>query len=242
MSDTDQKQSPASDEPGIRRYHAEKTRSPRRPPLVNLAILIGIIAVVVFVFYQFFFTRPNLLAGEEFNLAQTVQEIEELSTVRSHLRFAVVVREESDNIIVRELAEQENELNMEDVSSMLFHDPAVVVELHAVATYGVRLDDLENRIQESGDTLLISLPQAELLDVKLINADTRTIARIKGIFRNSNDELLLAAARRGEEFAEKFALTDSSSIALARNKAQEIISFLAERGARDVRFISPDAR
>ena len=242
MSGTDQQQNSTGDEPGIRRYHAEKTRSPRRPPLVNLAILIGIIAIVVFVFYQFFFTRPNLLAGEEFNLAQTVQEIEELSTVRSHLRFAVVVREESDNIVVRELAEQESELNMEDVSSMLFHDPAVVVELHAVATYGIRLADIEDRMQESGDTLFFTLPRAELLDVKLVNADTRTIARIKGIFRNSNNELLLAASRRGEEFARKFALTDSSSMALAGSKAQEIITFLAERGARQVRFISPDAR
>ncbi len=237
MTDTNTQQGTSSDEPGVKRYQAEKTRSPRRPPPVNLAILIGIIAIVVFVIYQFFFTRPTLLAGEEFNLSQAVEQIEELSTVRSHLRFAVVVREESGSIIVRELAEQEDAIAMEDVGSMLFHDPTLVAELHAVATYGLRLDKVQEYVSEANDTLQIALPKAELLDVKLVNADTRIIARIKGMFRSPNNELLLEASRRGEIFAEKFARTDTASMELARNKAQEIIRFLIEQTGKPVRFV-----
>ena len=237
MTDTHTQPNPADpEESGVKRYQAEKTRSPRRPPLVNLSILIGIIGLTVFVIYQFFFTRPNLLAGEEFNLSQAVEQIEELSTVRSHLRFAVVVREESGNIIVRELANQEAVIEMEDVGSLLFHDPALVAELHAVATYGLQLDGIEDRINESGDTLYITMPNAELLDVKLVNGDTRIIARIKGIFRSSNNDLLLAASKRGETFAEKFARSDTSSIELAGRKAEEIIAFLMEQAGKEVQF------
>lgn len=237
MTGTHSQHDAANEEPGVKRYHAEKTRSPRRPPPVNLAILIGIIAIVVFVIYQFFFTRPTLLAGEEFNLSQAVEHIEELSTVRSHLRFAVVVREESGNIVVRELAEQEDAIAMEDVGSMLFHNPTLVAELHAVATYGLRLDNVQDYVSEANDTMQIALPKAELLDVKLVNSDTRIIARIKGMFRSPNNELLLEASRRGEAFAEKFARTDTTSLEVAQNKAQDIIRFLIEQTGKPVRFV-----
>ncbi|MGE3799821.1 MAG: DUF4230 domain-containing protein [Candidatus Kapaibacterium sp.] len=223
------------DASGVRRFYAEKFRSPRRPPTVNMAILIGIIAVVLFLIWQFFFTRPTLFT-EEFSLAQAVEEIEELTTVRSHLRFTVVVREESGNLVVQRLADQAGEINMQDIGSMLFHDPTLLAELHAVATYGVKLDDIEKRITNHGDSLHVSLPPSELLDVKIVNADTRIIAQLKGLFRSENNELLLAASQRGESFAEEFARTDAASLELATTKAREIIGLLAKQAGKETTF------
>lgn len=238
MNDTTAQNPPGSqpDEPGIRRYRAEATRSPRRPPPVNLAILIGAIALIVFLIYQFFFTRPLVSAGGEFNLTQSIERIEELSTVRSHLRFAVIVREESGNIIVRRLAEESNEIKMDNIGSMLFHDPTLVAELHAVVTYGLRLNDMEKRIRREDEQLYVDLPPAELLDVKVVNADTRIIARFEGLFRSSNNELLLAASQRGETFARQFALADSTSMSLAQSRAREIITLLVEQAGNKVSF------
>ncbi len=223
------------EEPGVKRYHAEKARSPRRPPTVNMTILIGIIAVILFLIWQFFFTRPALFT-EEFSLAQAVEEIEELTTVRSHLRFTVVVREESGNLIVQRLADQAGKINMDDIGSMLFHDPTLLAELHAVATYGVKLDDIEERIRTGNDTLYVNLPPAELLDVKIVNADTRIIAQLKGLFRSRNNELLLAASQRGETFAEEFARSDEASLELAATKAREIIGLLARQAGKETTF------
>ena len=223
------------EEQGVKRYHAEQVRSSRRPPLVNLSILIGITALMLFLIWQFFFTRPDL-STEEFSLAQTVEEIEELTTVRSHLRFVVLVREESGNLIVQKLAEQEGEIDMDNIGSMLFHDPTLLAELHGVATYGVKLNGIEDRISDNGDEIHIRLPSAELLDVKVINADTRIIAQLKGLFRNENNELLLAASQRGEEYTREFAQSDSASLELAEKKAQEIIGLLAEQAGRKAIF------
>lgn len=237
MTDTSTQGSPTEpEEPGIKRYRAEAARSPRRPPPVNLAILIAGIGLTVFLIYQFIFTKPRVIAGQEFNLSQAIEEIQELSTVRSHLRFAVIVREESGNIIVRQIADEPEEIQMDDLGSMLFQDPTLVAELHAVVTYGLRLENLEENVRREKETLHVSLPSAELLDVKIVNADTRIIARLKGLFRSTNTELLLAAARRGEEFARGFALADSSSIDLAESRAREIISLLAEQAGSEVSF------
>ncbi|MCE2503635.1 MAG: DUF4230 domain-containing protein [Chlorobi bacterium] len=225
-----------SDESGVRRYHAEKARSPRRPPLVNISILIGIIALVLFLIWQFFFTRP-MLSTEEFSIARAVEEIEEVTTVRSHLRFVVVVREESGNLIVRQLAEQGKEIDVDDIGSMFFHDPTLLAELHGVATYGVKLDDVEDRIEINREELHIRLPSAELLDIKVINADTRIIARMKGLFRSEKEELLLVASQRGKEYAEEFARSDSASLGLAEKRAQEIIRLLAEQRGKKAIFV-----
>lgn len=233
---TSQGPSSQPEEPGIRRYRAESQRSPRRPPLVNLAILIGAIGLIVFLIYQFFFTRPQVTAGEEFNLSKSIERIQELSTVRSHLRFAVIVREEAGNIIVRQIADEPEEITMDGIGAMLFHDPTLVAELHAVITYGLRLDGMDGRIRDVNDTVYIALPSAELLDVKVVNADTRIIARLEGLFRRTNNELLLEASRRGETFARQFALDDSSSINLAESRAREIITMLVEQAGSKVSF------
>ena len=223
---------------GVRRYAAEKVRSPRRTPQINILILIGIISLIVTTFFFLFFKRPELDA-EAFSLRRSIEEIEELSTVRSHLRFAVVVREESGNIVVRELAEAAGEIDMNDLGSFLFQDPTLIVELHAVATYGIRLDNIDRRIRpadEDGEVITVDLPEAELLDVKVVNRDTRVIARMQGLIRSSNRELMLEAGRKGEEYATKEARADSSSLALAETRARDIIRLLVENAGKEVAF------
>lgn len=223
---------------GVRRYAAEKLRSPRRTPQINILILIGIIALVVTTFFFLFFKRPELNT-ETFSLRRSIEKIEELSTVRSHLRFAVVVREESGNIVVRELAAAAGDIDMNDIGSFLFQDPTLIVELHAVATYGVRLDNIDQRIRpadEDEEVIRVDLPEAELLDVKVVNSDTRIIARMQGLIRSSNRELMLEAGRKGEEYATKEARADSSSLGLARTRAREIIRLLVESAGKGVEF------
>lgn len=223
---------------GVRRYAAEKFRSPRRTPHINILILIGIIALVVTTFFFLFFKRPQLNT-DTFSLRQSIEEIEELSTVRSHLRFAVVVREESGNIVVRELAEAAGDIDMNDIGSFLFQDPTLIVELHAVATFGVRLNNVDQRIRPTDgdeDVIYVDLPEAELLDVKIVNKDTRIIARMQGLIRSSNRELMLEAGRKGEDYATKEARADSSSLGLASTRARDIIRLLVESAGKKVVF------
>lgn len=223
---------------GVRRYAAEKVRSPRRSPQINIMILIGVIALVVTTFFFLFFKRPTFTA-EAFSLEQSIEEIEELSTVRSHLRFAVVVREESGNIVVRELAAAQGDMDMDDLGSILFQDPTLIVQLHAVATYGVRLDNIERRVRpldEEEEVYLVDVPPAELLDVKVVNSDTKIIARMQGLIRSSNRELMLEASREGERYATKEARADRSSLELAETRAREIIGLLLESAGKRVEF------
>ena len=229
------------DESGVRRYSAEKARSPRRTPLVNMSILIALIGIIVFVIWQFLFKKPVLFT-DEFSLTQAIEEIEELATVRSHVRFAVVVREESGNLVVRQLADQVGKLDMDDIGSMLFQDPTLLAELHGVATYGIKLDDIEERIMMKEDTLYVALPSPELLDVKIVNADTRVIAQMKGLFRSENHELLLEASRHGEVYAREFAESDSASLELAASRAREVVALLAHQAGKETQFTEEHLR
>jgi hypothetical protein len=229
-----------SDEPGIRRFRAERNSAPKRPAWVHMAIQIGLIGLLLVGIYLIFFTRPDL-TGEEFDLRQSIEKIEELSTVRSHLRFGVVVREEAGNLIVRQLAQAAGDIDMDDLGGMLFQDPTLIAELHAVAQYGIRLDDIDERMETDGDTVRIMMPEPAILDVKIVNADTRVVARMQGLFRSSNNELMLEASRRGEKFAEEFARADSSSLALAGTRAREIIAMLLNQAGKEVTFIEGSA-
>lgn len=225
-----------TDASGLRRFAAEAVRSPRRPPGVNIAILIGLIVLFLVAIYLLFFPRPTV-ESDVFSLEQSIERIEELSTVRSHLRFAVVVREESGNVIIRELADAAGDIDMSDIGSMLFQDPTLIVELHGVATYGIKLDDIDTRIEEIDDErIAIDLPDPVLLDVKIVNRDTKVIGRMEGLFRSSDNELMLEASREGERFAEEYALKDSTSLELAGERARTVVRMIAEGGGKQVVF------
>lgn len=236
---------PAGTDGGVRRYAGVPLRSPRRTPQINLLILIGIITLIVLGIYALFFTRPTVEA-EVFSLTRSIEEIEELSTVRSHLRFAVVVREESGNIVVRELAASAGEMDMDDIGSVLFQDPTLIVALHAVATYGIDLGEAESwmRVEENDGEgrVVVDLPGAKLLDVKIVNSDTRVIARMQGLFRSENRELMLTASQKGELFATKEAEADRSSLTLANQRARSVIALLVESAGREVIFSNDDAK
>ena len=229
----------------VKRYAGAPRRSPRRTPQINLMILIGVIALIVLVTYALFFPRSTVEA-EAFSLTKSIEEIEELSTVRSHLRFAVVVREESGNIVVRELASAAGEMDMDDIGSVLFQDPTLIVSLHAVATYGIDLEGAENWMSLDGvegeERVVIDLPPAQLLDVKIVNSDTRVIARMQGLFRSENRELMLNASQKGERFATKEAKADRSSLTLAGERARSVIRLLVESSGREVVFSNDEEK
>src|SRR4051794_30335432 len=90
--------------PHVRRFHSRQLR-PTRSPVINGAILIALSVGLLFLVYSLAFHRGNVQA-DVIDLTHTVEQVQELSTVKSHLYFAVVVQEENGNIITRKLADQ----------------------------------------------------------------------------------------------------------------------------------------
>ena len=218
--------------------HIRRIRSalrPTRSPLINLAILFGAIALVVLLAYQFLFVAPKIRSNVV-DLTQSLERIEELSTLRSHFRFAVVVREESGNIIVRRLADQADHIGMDNVGTMLFQDPTMIAELHGIATYGVRLGGVAAAITQNDSSVTIPLPKAEVIDVKLVAADTRIVAQMKGLFRSSSHELLLEASKRGETFVREYAEADTTLLGVAGDRARDLLSLIVERSGKRAVF------
>lgn len=125
---------------------------------------------------------------------------------------------------------------MDNLGTMLFQDPTMIVELHGVATYGVSLEDIADRLRQDNSTVTIRLPQAGLLDVKLVAADTRIVVQMKGLFRSSNNTLLLEANRKGEEFTRQFAEQDSTLQELALTRARDVLALIAQSGGKRAVF------
>ncbi len=111
----------------------------------------------------------------------------------------------------------------------------MIVELHGVATYGVRLDRVVPNIQQTDSTVTIPTPRAEVLDVKLVASDTRVIAQIKGLFRSSEGNLLGEANKHGESFVRDYAMQDSTLQTLAETRVRETLSaFITPTGRRAI--------
>lgn len=121
---------------------------------------------------------------------------------------------------------------MDNVGSVLFQDPTMFLELHGVATFGVRLGGLERRITQNDSVVTIDLPTPELLDVKLIAADTRIVAQMKGLFRSTNNTLLLSANKHGEEFVRQYAAQDTAMLGLAAQRARDVLALLVEQSGK----------
>lgn len=196
--------------------------------MTSVAIMLLIAAFLV---WQIFFSSDRT-TSRVIDFSQSVEKIQELATVKSHLRFAVVIREESGNIIVRRFADQSEYIGMDNVGSVLFQDPTMFVELHGVATFGVRLNNLQHRITQDDSVVTIDLPKAELLDVKLIAADTRIVAQMKGLFRSTNNTLLLSANKNGEEFVRQYAMQDTAMLQLAAQRARDLLGLFVQQSGK----------
>lgn len=203
---------------------------------MNWVTVLAFFAVVLLLVYHFMFEPGGRMSADVIDFSQSAERIQELSTVRNHMRFSVVVREEDGNIIVRRLADQAEYIGMDRLSTALFQDPTMFVELHGVATYGVKLNDLATRITQDDSTVTISLPTADVLDVKLVAADTRVVAQMKGLFRSSNSQLLLEAGKKGEDFVRGFAEQDTTLRSLAVERAKGVISLMVEQGGKRAVF------
>lgn len=219
--------------PHVRRIHAVWSSS--SSPVTNAAVVIVVMAIVVFLAYHFLFS-PHGTTTDAIDFSQSIERIQDLSTVKSQIRFGVVVREENGNVIVRRLLDQAESIGMDDLASALFAAPTMIVELHGVATYGVRLNDLKSQMRQNDTAVFITLPKPEVLDVKLVTRDTRVVARMKGLFRSSNDQLLLEADRYGERFVDEYARQDTALLALASTRARELLGLLVERSGKRAVF------
>jgi hypothetical protein len=230
-----QAEPPPPAKPNIRKVHSS-VLGPTRTPLVNLLIVLGAFGLVAFLVYQFFFASGARVSADVVDLSRSIERVEELATLKSHLRFAVIVREESGNVVVRRLAEQPEGLGMSSIESMLFHDPTVIVELHGVATYGVRLAGIAGRMTSTDSSIVVALPPAEVLDVKLVAADTRIVTEMKGLFRSDNSALLAEANRHGERFVAELARQDTTLLGLADERTRSLIGVLVEQSGTRVEF------
>jgi len=193
------------------------------------------ILLVLYLIWRFLFSGGGARA-EVIDFSKSVERIEELSTVKSHMRFGVVVREEGGNVIVRRLADQAESIGMDGIGSVLFEDPTMIVELHGVATYGITLDDLASRIRQDDSVVWIPLPSPSVLDAKLVAADTRIVAQMKGLFRSSNQTLLLEAGKHGEKFVRDYAKADTTLLSLASERARNVLRLLVEQGGKRAVF------
>jgi hypothetical protein len=220
--------------PHVRRFRSSQLR-PARSPIINGAILILLFVGLLFLAYRFVFDRGAVRA-DVIDLTHTVEQVQELSTVKSHLYFAVVVQEENGNIITRKLADQATSIGMEGLGDALFQNPTMIVQLHGVATYGLSLGGVAGKIRQNDSTVLVPLPPAGVLDVKLVAADTKIVAQMKGLFRGSNTMLLQEANRHGEEFARQYAAQDTALAALATQRARDLLRLFIERGGKRAVF------
>ena len=207
----------------------------RRVSALSGFLVAGGIVLMILLAY-FFLGDGDGVDSDVIDFSQSVERIEELSTVKSHIRFGVVVREEGGNLIVRRLADQAETIGINGLGDALFESPTMIVELHGVATYGVRLDDLRNRIDQNDTMVQIWLPRARVLDTKLVAADTRIVARMKGLFRSANDRLILEADKRGENFVKEFAEQDTAMLSLASQRAQDLVALLVEQSGKKAVF------
>jgi hypothetical protein len=219
----------------VRKVHSA-VLGPTRRPFVTLLIVAGTIGLVAFLLYQFVLGGSSRLSSDVVELSRSIERVEELATLKSHLRFAVVVREQSGSLVVRRLADVPEGVGMSSIESLLFHDPTMIVELHGVATYGVRLHGIGDRMRRTDSSVVVDLPPAEVLDVKLVSADTRIVAEMKGLFRSSNDELLAEANRHGEQFVAELAGADSTLLSLASDRTRSLIALLVEQAGSRAEF------
>ncbi len=224
--------------PHIRRFQSSIIR-PTRSAWLNIAVLLAGITILVVLVYAFVFSGSPIVRSNTIDFSQSTELIQELSTVKSHIHFAVVVSEESGSIIVRRLADQAKQIDARGLGAALFQDPTMIVQLHGVATYGVRVDDLNRRVRQTDSVVYVDLPPAEVLDVKLIAADTRPIARMEGLFRSSQHSLLLAATRNGETFVRQYAVEDSTLLRVAEQRARDLMRLLIDRTGKRAEFESP---
>ena len=220
--------------PNIRRFHGENGHW--RSPLITGAILIVGLSIIVAAVYYFVFSGRVRVHADVIDFSKSTEQIQELSTLKTHSRFGVVVREESGNVIVRRFADQGDYIGMDRIGSSLFQDPTMFVELHGVATYGARLDDLGTRMRQDDSTVTIALPLIQVLDAHLVAADTRVVAQMKGLFRSSNNELLLEADRHGERFVREYAEQDSAMRAFAAERLRNVLALLVERAGKRAVF------
>lgn len=225
--------------PNIRKIHSN-VHGPTRSPLINLVIVVGAVVLVVILLYQVLIAPSSRLDTDVIELGRSIERVEELATLKSHLRFAVVVREQSGSVVVRRLAEITDDVGMSSLSSMLFQDPSMIVELHGVATYGMRLEGIGERLVRTDSSVVVPLPPPTVLDVKLVSADTRIVARMKGLFRSSNQELLAEANRQGERFVADLAAADSTLLALSAERARSLVSLLVEQSGSRAEFSEAD--
>ena len=86
--------------------------------MINMAVLFGVVVLTVFLVYRLFVDPAGRVRTDVLDLTTAVEQIQELSTVKSHFRFAVVVREEAGNIIVRRLADQITESQNREIAEM----------------------------------------------------------------------------------------------------------------------------
>lgn len=210
-------------------------RSSRAPSVTIIATALLLLLASVGAWFALF-APGGRMTSNVIDFTSTAQRIQEISTVRSHLRFAVVVREEAGNIIVRRLADQSEDVGMNDLTSMLFQDPTMIVELHGVATYGMHLADLDRRVRQTDSTVVFALPPADVLDVKLVAADTRIVAQMQGLLRSSRGSLLQEANRQGEEFVLQMARQDTTLRDLAAERTRDLLSLLVERTGKRAIF------
>jgi|GEM_PF-3225633 len=220
--------------PRIRRFHTESGHW--KSPVKTGAILVIAMAVVIVAVYYFVFSGRDRVSADVIDFSKSVEQIQELSTLKSHMRFSVVVREESGNVIVRRFADQGEYIGMDRIGSALFQDPTMFVELHGVATYGARLDDLGSRMSQNDSTVHITLPPVTVLDARLVAADTRVVAQMKGLFRSSNNELLLAADKHGEQFVRDYAEQDSVMRSFATERLRSVLALLVDRAGKRAVF------
>ncbi|MBC8144714.1 MAG: DUF4230 domain-containing protein [bacterium] len=85
-------------------------------------------------------------------------------------------------------------------------------------------------------SIVIAMSPPEVLDVKLVSADTRIVAQMKGLFRSNNQALLYEANSHGERFVADLARSDSTLLAVSAERTRALIELLVEQSGSRAEF------
>lgn len=188
-----------------------------------LALLLVIVSAASGAGFVYLIWNPTV--PQDPSVVQGIHRLNDLATVK-YTTQVLVTEEENTEIFRQPLPE------------FLTGEKLLLVAVGEVDA-GVDLDELKpDDVRVVGDTVMIDLPDARILDSSLDEDKTRLYDRDRGLFRIRGNDELIEEARRDAEYRMVEAARENGILDKAQNNAQASIrTLVTSLGYDEVKFI-----